>query len=243
MDERARKLERRLEWPLNIAALVTLPALILEDSSSHGTWHTVGYVMGVATWIVFAIALVAMLAVVPSRTRWLLDHPLDVAIVLLTPPFLFSALQPLRVLRVVRLLRLYRLVPAARRVFTTEGLRYISLVALLTLLVGAEAFSSAEHISFGNAVYWGITTMTTVGYGDITPHTTVGKITAALVMVVGIGLFAILTGAVAQRFLHTEVVELEQQETDVLAQIRDISAQLRRLERAVAEQGDSKPAG
>ncbi|MDQ6775381.1 MAG: potassium channel family protein [Actinomycetota bacterium] len=133
-------------------------------------------------------------------------------------------------LRVLRLLRLFRLAPIARRLFTTEGLRYVSLLALLVLLVSAEAFSSAEKISYGNAVYWALTTMTTVGYGDITPHTSSGKIVASAVMVIGIGFFAILTGAVAQRFLTEEVIELEHEEQDLVTQIRQISEQLRHLE-------------
>lgn len=222
-----------------IAALLTLPALLLEDSSAHSTWHTLGYFAGVATWLVFALEFVVMLAVVPSRTRWLRDHPLDVAIVLLTSPFLFSALQGLRALRTLRLMRLFRLARLARRIFTAQGLQYVSLLALLTLVVGADAFASAERIPFGDAVYWGITTMTTVGYGDIAPHTVAGKMTASILMVVGIGFFAILTGAVAQRFLAAEVVELEEHEVDVLAQVREISAQLRKLERSIAEESGS----
>lgn len=99
-----------------------------------------------------------------------------------------SPLVPLRRPRPVTVLRL------ARRLFTTEGLRYVSLLALLVLLVSAEAFSSAEKISYGNAMYGALTTITTVGYGDITPHTSSGKIVAGVLMIVGIGFFAILNG-------------------------------------------------
>jgi voltage-gated potassium channel len=240
MNPRALNLERRFEIPVTIAAVLTLPALLLEDSSSRGSLHTIGYIAGFLLWLVFLIDLIVMLAVVDSRPAWIRDHLLDVAIVVLTPPFLFSAIQGLRVLRVLRLLRLFRLGPLFRRFFTLEGLRYASLLALLVLLISAEAFSSAEKISYGNALYWAITTMTTVGYGDITPQTTTAKIVASIVMVVGIGFFAILTGAIAQRFLATEVVELEEEERDLVDQIREISQQLQRLEQQALQQAQRR---
>lgn len=112
-----------------------------------------------------------------------------------------------------------------------EGLRYTALLALLVLLMGAEAFSSAERASFGMSLYWALATMTTVGYGDIFPHTSSGRIVASVVMVVGIGFFAVLTGAVAQRFLAEQVTELDEDERDLVLQIREISEQLGRLER------------
>jgi hypothetical protein len=55
-----------------------------------------------------------MLAVVPDRGRYLLRHPIDLAIVLLTPPFLTSSVQSIRVLRLLRVVRLLRLRPLAR---------------------------------------------------------------------------------------------------------------------------------
>jgi voltage-gated potassium channel len=141
---------------------------------------------------------------------------------------------------VLRLLRLFRLGPLFRRLFTLEGLRYASLLALLVLLISAEAFSSAENISYGNALYWAITTMTTVGYGDIAPQTTTAKIVASIVMVVGIGFFAILTGAIAQRFLATEVIELQEEERDLVTQIREISQRLQQLEQQALQQAQRR---
>jgi voltage-gated potassium channel len=73
--------------------------------------------------------------------------------------------------------------------------------ALGCMLAGAALFSITQRISFGKAVYWAITTATTVGYGDVTPHSGAGEIIAAAVMLTTIPLlasvFALLTGAAA----------------------------------------------
>jgi voltage-gated potassium channel len=131
--------------------------------------------------------------------------------------------------------RLLRLAPLARVVFSLEGVRATVGLALLTAIVGGAGFAAEEGISFGNGVYWAITTMTTVGYGDITPKTTEGKIIAVLVMLVGIGTATLVIGAVAQRFLAPAVEHVETAEYDLLVQVREISVQLSKLERALRE--------
>jgi hypothetical protein len=79
--------------------------------------------------------------------------------------------------------------------------------------------------------------MTTVGYGDIKPDTNMGRVIAIVVMLVGIGFIAVLTGAVAQRFLAAQVEEVAaleagigETEADILSEVREIQARLRNLE-------------
>ena len=90
-----------------------------------------------------------------------------------------------------------------------------------------------ENISLGNGIYWAITTMTTVGYGDITPKTPEGKVIAITVMAVGIGFATLLIGAISERFIKREVTEVLLDDDDLLKQVRDISARLQRLEQAL----------
>lgn len=91
-----------------------------------------------------------------------------------------------------------------RRLFDTANrYRVMALVALAlsVVLVGATLFSLLEHISFGVALYWAVVTATTVGYGDVTPHDTAGRIVAAGVMLTTIPIvgtvFALVAGASA----------------------------------------------
>ncbi len=233
---------KRFELPILIAAVLVIPVIVLEESDVSDTWKTIGGVANWAIWLVFALEVVAMLAVVPSRWKWVRENPLEIAIVLFTPPFLPPSLQALRVFRLLRLARLFRLAPLARRLFSLEGLRYVALLAILTVLGGGAAYASIEkHTSTWDGVWWAFTTMTTVGYGDEYPRTTLGRALAMAIMVIGIGFIAILTGAVAERFLSGQIEEVadteravEATDLEVLAELREVRTRLDRLEARLA---------
>lgn len=237
MDERAERIERRIEPFVMAAALLVVPAIVLDEAHVDGTWQTVAEVLNWVSWSVFALEAVVMLSVVRDRGRWLREHPLEVAIVLLTLPFV-TALASLRLLRLLALLRLVRVGQLSKRLFSMSGLRYAALLAVLTAFVGGSAFAALEDgEGTWNGVYWAITTMTTVGYGDPAPTTTGAKIVAVAVMLVGIGFVAVLTGAIAQRFLtpereheSAELDRIEASEKTILAELRVLRERIDRLD-------------
>jgi voltage-gated potassium channel len=242
VEERSRRIAKHFEGPVLIAALLVIPVIVIEESNLSDSWKMVGEIFNWLIWLTFALEAVVMLAVVPSKWRWLRDNPLEVVIVLFTPPFLPASLQALRAFRLLRLARLFRLAPLARRLFSLEGLRYAALLALLTVLGGGAAYASVEkHSSTWDGVWWALTTMTTVGYGDEYPRTTLGRALGIAIMLIGIGFIAIITGAVAERFLAAEVEgadavveEVEATEAEVLAELRKVRSQLERLEARVS---------
>jgi voltage-gated potassium channel len=95
-----------------------------------------------------------------------------------------------------------------------------------------------EHISYGDGVYWAISTMATVG--SIVPNTVAGKIIAVPVMLVGVGAATLVIGAVAQRFFARTVEHVELAEDDLLVQVREISQRLQSLERALSNRQSSQ---
>lgn len=237
MDERSERIAAHFETPVLVASVLTIPVTILELLPPPDPWRTIGDALNWMIWLLFLVEVVVMLAVVPSKRRWLRRHPLDIAIVGLTPPFLVSIIQSARLLRLLRLLRFLRLAPLVRVLFTAEGVRYAAALALLTAVTGGAAFASVEHVSFGDGVYWAIATMTTVGYGDVAPKSPEGKGIAVTVMLVGIGFATLVIGAAAQRFVHHRVHDDPLTDGDVLAQVREISARLQDLERALQRAG------
>jgi len=232
-----------------IAALLVIPVILVEQVDPGSPWRQIASVGNWAIWGLFVAEVVVMLAVVPDRWRWIRENPIDVAIVVLTPPFLPASLQALRVFRLLRLLRLVRVIQAARRLFTVEGLRFVALMALLVAFGGGAAFAAVEKDHNANVngtwdgVYWAITTMTTVGYGDVSPETNYGRIIAIAVMIVGIGFLGLLIGAAAERFVARDIEraeaevagEVEESEGEVRAELRSMAARLVELERRLAQ--------
>jgi voltage-gated potassium channel len=239
MSARSERVARRFDVPMLIAALLVVPAIVIEESDFSAGWKAAGAILNWLIWVAFALELVVMLAVVSSRREWLRRHPLEVAIVLLTPPFLPVAIGSIRVLRLLRLLRLVRLAQLSRRVFSVEGLRYAGVLAAVTAVGGGTAFAAVEEgKTTGDGLWWAATTMTTVGYGDQYPVTALGRVIGVALMLVGIGFVAVLTGAVAERFIAREVEEavvaageLEEAEAEILAELRAVRARMEALER------------
>lgn len=220
MDDRAERTQARLDPPLLVAALLTIPAIAIEQSDLHEPWVSVAIALNWTIWLAFLAELLIMLSVVPNRGRWLRDHLLDVAIVVLTPPFLPATLQAARVFRLLRLLRLVRAATLARGLLTTEGVRDAAVLALLTVLGGGAAYAALEKttptgdpLSTWDGIWWAMTTVTTVGYGDSYPSTDGGRTIAIMVMLVGIGFVAILTAAAADRFMRAQRAERRELES------------------------------
>jgi voltage-gated potassium channel len=245
MDERSRRVERLLQIPLAVAALLTIPVIAIEEAATREPWQTIGTVLNWATWLVFLAEAVIMLAIVPDRWRWIRTHKLDVFITVLTPPVMPPGLQSFRALRLLRLLRLSRLGPIARRLFTGDGLRFAAFLALAVVFGGAVAFYSAEHrtqnIGLGDSIWWAVTTMTTVGYGDVFPETAMGRFVGATIMLIGIGLLALVTGAVAEQFVKHDAADIEEnvkqeqrEAAGVEDQLRAVNERLDRIEALIS---------
>ena len=132
-----------------------------------------------------------------------MEHPLEPFLVIFTPPIAPADVRAAQVLRLLRLLRLLKLAQVARRLTADQTVRFASILALMTALGGGAAFASVEgkQVSTWDGIWWAVSTMTTVGYGDLYPTTTAGRAIAIIVMLVGIGFIAIVTAAVAQRFV------------------------------------------
>ena len=112
-------------------------------------------------------------------------------------------------------------------------------VAIKVVAGAAQAtFDSHEFPSMWDGVWWATSTITTVGYGDVTPHTDSGRVIAIFMMVSGIGFVALLTAAVAERFIRDEResdVSIERHLINVTEELRQIRRRLDRLEAGARE--------
>ena len=200
--------------------LASVAVVVLDSFESlHARW---GPLLGVLEWIftiVFTIEYVARLVCVRMPSRYALSTfgVIDLIAVLPTWLALFvpglHALIDVRLLRLLRLFRILRLaqyvqeyralgqalVASRRKIFV-----FLSFVLIITVVMGTVMYVvEGPANGFTNipvAVYWAISTLTTVGFGDITPKTGLGRTIASLMMLIGWGTLAVPTGIVSAEF-------------------------------------------
>ncbi len=190
--------ERRSEWPLAVAALVFLGCyswLILQPHLARPLRHALE-VIDYATWFAFVVDYVARLLLAAPRIRWFVRNLPELLIVGL------PVLRPLRLLRLVALIRVLN-GRATASVHGRVGV-YVATTSVFVVYSGALAELSAERgarganiETFGSAIWWAVTTVTTVGYGDYYPVTTEGRFVAAAMMIAGVALIGTVTASIA----------------------------------------------
>ena len=127
----------------------------------------------------------------------------------------FPALLAFRLLRVFRILKLVRYVGESNRLIRalrasrTKIFIFVFFMLIVAVLLGTLMYfiEGPENgfISIPHGVYWTIVTLTTVGYGDISPQTGVGQFLASLIMIIGYGIIAVPTGIVTSEFAKDSV--------------------------------------
>lgn len=184
---------------------------------------------------IFVVDYAVRLATAPMKGAFIRTHVPELVAIL---PF-SSAFRVARLVRLTRLTRLTRVItrlPRFVRVLSlgrvalkkvgkflqTNGLIYMIYLTVSIVLVGACAiyFIEDEMMSFADALWWSFVTATTVGYGDISPSTGLGRIVAVVLMLTGIGLIGMVTGTVATYFLSKESASPKSTRESILEEIK-----------------------
>ena len=250
LDERGQRLRRFFEIPILIAALLVIPAILIEALATNPTVISIGEWLNWIIWVVFAAEFFTLLTVAVERRTFLRKSWLEVAIVTLTFPVIFivaSNLQMVGAARLARLLRLTRFVAVmslagatVTRIFSKRGLAYIvGITVILGLGFGILYGLIEEQASIFDGMWWALVTITTVGYGDFFPLTTAGRIVGALLMVVGIGFVATLTASVAAHFMDDADTHLSDSLEALHDDIRRMNARMEVMQKTLDSQNES----
>lgn len=204
MTERLERYESRTTWPLLALALLFLVvyAIPIIWPNLPGWAGMLVQKATFAIWLAFAVDL-AVRAVLSGRFfRYLITHPVDLVVVAV------PALRPLRILRVFATAHV--LLSRTGRLSVMRTVPAIAVATALLIVMGALAVLDAERgapnaeiTNFGDALWWSMVTVTTVGYGDIVPVTAIGRIATAGLMLVGISLIGAVTASVSAWFTST----------------------------------------
>lgn len=161
--------------------------------------------------IIFVIDYFVRLAIARSKKNFFKQNILDlIAIIPFTSLFkIFRVLKILKVLKALKILKFARLSAYFARFykrvkffFEINGLKYMVFTSLLCIIAGGITIHFVENMTVFDGIWWSFVTATTVGYGDISPSTPAGRVIAAILMIVGIGLIGSLTSTITALFFQ-----------------------------------------
>ncbi len=192
-----------MHLPIVLAAILPI-VLALSQAKDEGG---VTIAVNVAAWIVFIADLVVRMRLIHGYLRTGVGR-FDLVIVILTAPWFlipgFGGSQILVLARLGRLARVLMASPGARKAMQRLG--QVGIFAGAMLLLGSWIAYSAERstnpgfATYGDALWWGIVTLTTVGYGDIVPDTEKGRWAGVFLMLTGLATLGVLSGTMASFF-------------------------------------------
>lgn len=161
--------------------------------------------------IIFIVDYVVRLFISKNKKDFFKQNIFDlIAIIPFTSLFkVFRVLKVLKVFKALKILKFARLSAYFARFykrvkffFEINGLKYMVFVSLFCIVAGGIAIHFVEEMTVFDGIWWSFVTATTVGYGDISPTTPAGRVIAAILMIVGIGLIGSLTSTITALFFQ-----------------------------------------
>jgi voltage-gated potassium channel len=199
-----------------IIVLSTLIVILETVTEFQRTFWWIFFILEWVFTVIFTIEYAARLYLAKKPLKYATSFYGVVDLLALIPTYVsvfFFGAQHLLVVRALRLLRVFRIfkmghfvseggiVVNALKASRTKIYVFISFVILMAIVIGSvmymvEGQTNAKFSNIPKGIYWAIVTMTTVGYGDITPTSPLGQFLATLVMIMGYGVIAVPTGIV-----------------------------------------------
>lgn len=226
------RLERWSDRSLTLLAILLVPLLLIPflfdlPAAVDATISDVDYVI----WALFVVTLGGAAVLSPDRPGYLRRHWLDLLVVVIP---LFGPLRAARVIRIVWAAGAAgRVLEGSRRLLAHRGTGFILLGGALVVATAAGLIVSVERDdpsatirSYGDGIWWAMTTFATVGYGDKYPVTSAGRGIAVALMLLGIAAFGVVTARLAALFVG-------EQEDEAKTQLLEMDARLRRIENAL----------
>ena len=158
-------------------------------------------------YVIFVVDYLIRVAMAGNKRRFLRENVFDLVAIIPFSSF-FRAFRLARFARFVRLIsvtaRSARALSKVRAFLNTNGFKYVLILSACAVVAGAAAMTWVDDMDFPDALWWAFVTATTVGYGDLSPASGAGRVIAAGLMIVGIGLIGSLTSSITSFFLDSK---------------------------------------
>ena len=255
------KAGKRFDVILLLAIIISVVAVMLDsDKEIHKQY---GGLLLIAEWfftLLFTIEYVLRIYCSSDKRKYTLSFMGIIDLLSIIPTYLIIfyapivALIDIRVLRLIRIFRIFKLSPYLRSGHTMQiALRssrpkiivFILSVSLVVIILGTLMYIiEGQQNGFDNipkSIYWAVVTLTTVGYGDVVPLTTLGKTVAVFIMLLGYAIIAVPTGIVSSELTkynkekkqernQSEIIEKEK---EILSKEEEILKKLDSLEKKI----------
>lgn len=224
---------------VTILVVVSAVLAILLMSNVHIGRAAHGIFTGL--WGVFVADYVVRLVTTKNRKWFLIENAFDLLGILPMHP----AFALFRLARLVRLVRVHHLfwrlgisgkwTRDFHRFTYDTGFIYLFTISVVIICGSALLFSMVEHQTLSQSMWWAITTATTVGYGDDSPHTAWGKLIATGLMLGGVGFIGLLTSTITDFFTDRtgQASEQQKQNEALTKEIKSLSREVERLSEKV----------
>ena len=252
---------KRFDVILLVAIIISVIAVMLDsDKEIHEDY---GRLLLIAEWfftLIFTLEYILRIYCSTDKRKYTLSFMGIIDLLSIIPTYLIIFYAPIgylidiRVLRLIRIFRIFKLSPYLRSGHTMQiALRssrpkiivFILSVSLVVIILGTLMYIiEGQQNGFDNipkSIYWAVVTLTTVGYGDVVPLTTLGKTVAVFIMLLGYAIIAVPTGIVSSELTkynkekkqernQSEIIEKEK---EILSKEEEILKKLDSLEKKI----------
>jgi voltage-gated potassium channel len=232
-SHRAQKTARLFEGPMLLLACWILIDWLIQSNNPDFNQLTIS---DWVIWTFFMVETSVLTLMVKRKLTYLKNNWVNLLIIIFSFPLLWEIFPHAAGFRALRLVVLFVIfVQASHSLRTVLSRNHLgsTLVASFFVIVVAGTLMSMIDPNVNtplDGIWWAWVTVTTVGYGDIVPATNAGRVFGAFLILLGIGLFTMLTASFAAFFMAEEEKEMIQEEDENIKRLTDIELRLMMLE-------------
>lgn len=190
-------------------------------------------------WLFFVLETLVLTSLVENKLQYLRSNWMNLLIIATGVPLLWGGGTHAAALRTLRLLLMLPLLlntsATVRKILTRNHLGTTLLVALTFTLMSGVLIAGIDPTieTIWQGIWWAWVTVATVGYGDVVPQSTAGKVFGAFVILFGLGFFSLLTASFSAYFVSRGEIEIEAEEAEEIYRLKDIVQRIETMEQTL----------